>query len=260
MRKTFLSLVTLLAACVYCLTPAFCEMTAEEILTKSAEQGFKDTFRIALTIQTFKGQKKSSTQALWVSGRLKNGQADFFFDFDEPKESKGLRFLLLTKPDEQPKIFMYLPATGKTLPVVTDDPSSDIGGTGLHIDDILGFVPKSGEKYSISGEEKLNGQDCWIIKIVRPDNKGERLVWVQKNNFITVKSQDLDNDKKITRTYRVIEFFKTEDGKEFPREEEITNPKKNSRILVRQENAVFGIELSDKLFDPKQFGTYKWKN
>ena len=90
--------------------------------------------------------------------------------------------------------------------------------------------------------------------------KGERLAWVSKQDFTIVKSQEMDFSKKINRTYRVVEFFKTEDGREFPREEEITIPKKNVRILVRQENAVFGVELADAFFDPQKFGTFKWKN
>lgn len=253
-----LIIVVLLSTCF--LSTVFCDMTAEEILKKVAEQGFKESFRAALTIKTFKGKKPPTTQALWVCGELKGDQADFFFDFDEPKESKGLRFLLQTRPDQAPKIFMYLPATQKTISVVTDDPSSDIGGTGLNTDDILGFVPNPKEKYSIAGEEKVGGQDCWIIRIIRPGDEGERLAWVSKQDFTIVKSQEMDSSKKINRTYRVVEFFKTEDGRQFPREEEITIPKKNVRILVRQENAVFGVELANALFDPEKFGTFKWKN
>ncbi|MGC8603395.1 MAG: outer membrane lipoprotein-sorting protein [Desulfomonilaceae bacterium] len=238
----------------------FSDISAEEILKKVAEQSFKETFRAALTIKTIKGKKTPTTKALWVCGRLKGGNADFFFDFVEPQESKGLRFLLQTKPHELPKIYMYLPATQKTMPVTTDDPSSDIGGTGLNTDDILGFVPNPQERCSIVKEEKVDGQDCWVIQIVKPGDKGERLVWVRKRDFAVVRSEELDANKKITRTYKVAEFFKTEDGREFPREEEITIPKKNIHIFVRQENAVFGIELANELFNPEKFGTFKWKD
>jgi len=258
-HKAFVLIILVLFSACF-LSTGFCGMTAEEILKKVAEQAFRESFRAALTIQTFKNKKPPTTQALWVCGRLKGDQADFFFDFEEPKESKGLRFLLQTNPKQAPKIYMYLPATGKTLPVVSDDPSSDIGGTGLNTEDILGFVPNPMEKYSIVKEEKVDGQNCWAIQIVRPDNKGERVVWVREKDFSVVKSQDLDLSNKITRTYKVVEFFKTEDGREFPREEEITVPKKNTRILVRQENAVFGIEFAEALFDPQKFGTFKWKN
>ncbi|MCL5124741.1 MAG: outer membrane lipoprotein-sorting protein [Deltaproteobacteria bacterium] len=260
MKRYYFASVISVVYVVCFLTTGFCDMSAEEILKKVAEQGFKESFRAALTIKTIRGKKPPATQAVWVCGKLKNGQADFFFDFDEPQESKGLRFLLQTQQGQAPKVYMYLPATGKTLPVVTDDPSSDIGGTGLNTDDILGFVPNPKEKYSIAREEKIGGQDCWVIQVIKPDNKGERLVWVRKRDFTVVKSEELDSTKKVVRTYKVVEFFKTEDGREFPREEEITIPNKKVRIFVRQENAVFGIELAGELFDPEKFGTFKWKN
>ncbi|MGC8658156.1 MAG: outer membrane lipoprotein-sorting protein [Desulfomonilaceae bacterium] len=260
MKRCYFTLAIFVLCLVHFVTLGFAGMSAEEILKKVAEQGFKESFRAALTIKTIKGKKPPTNQAVWVCGKLKDGQSDFFFDFDEPKESKGLRFLLQTRSGQPPKVFMYLPATGKTLPVVTDDPSSDIGGTGLNTDDILGFVPNPKEKYSIDKEEKLDGKDCWVIRVTKPDNKGERLVWVRKQDFTVVKSEELDSSGKVVRTYKVVEFFKTEDGREFPREEEITIPKKKVRILVRQENAVFGIELAKELFDPEKFGTFKWKN
>ncbi|MFH0957787.1 MAG: outer membrane lipoprotein-sorting protein [Pseudomonadota bacterium] len=260
MKEKIFALVITVIFGVCLLTPGFCDMSAEEILKKVAELSFKENFRLALTIKTFRGQKNESTRSIWVSGRLKQDKADFFFDFDEPQESKGLRFLLQIQPNQLPKVFMYLPATGKTLSVITDDPSADIGGTGLNVDDILGFAPKPGEKYSIANDDKTGGQEYWIIRISRPNEGGERLAWVRKKDFVIVKSQDLDINKKIIRTYRVTEFFKTDDGREMPREEEITITMKNTRIVVRQEHAVFGIDLPDQLFDPEQFGTYKWKN
>lgn len=260
MSRKFYPIVILLLIGAFCLTNGYCGMSAEEILKKVAELSFRENFRLALTIKTFRGNKKPTTQSLWVSGKFKQEQADFFFDFDEPQESKGLRFLLQIPHDQVPRVYMYLPATGKTMSVITDDPSADIGGTGLNVDDILGFAPKPGDKYSIVNEEKVDGQECWVIKTSRPNDNSERLAWVRKRDFIIVKSQDLDANKKVTRTYRVTDFFKTDDGRDFPREEEIIVPRTNTRIVVRQEHAVFGIELPDQLFNPEEFGIFKWKD
>lgn len=260
MRNNILCIIITVFLLTCFSTIGLCGMTADDIVKKVAEQNFKDSFRVALTIETFKGQKSASTQALWISGKLQKDVADFFFDFDEPKESKGLRFLLQIRPNQDPKVYMYLPATEKTLPVVSDDGSFDIGGTGLNTGDILGFVPRAGEKHSIVREEKFDGQDCWVIQTLKTEKKGEHFAWVRKSDFTVVKSEDLDANNKTTRSYRVIKFFKTQDGREFPREEEIKIPKKNTRILVRQDHAVFGIELANELFDPEKFGIFKWKN
>jgi hypothetical protein len=74
-----------------------------------------------------------------------------------------------------------------------------------------------------------------------------------------VKSQQIDSANNVKRIFRVVEFFKTEDGKEFPREEEILIPDNDIRILLRQDSAVFGIEIPDGVMNPETFGTFNWK-
>lgn len=235
-------------------------MTAHEILERVFKQNFSDSFRVVLTVKTLKGKKVLSDHVLWLMGKTSQDKNSFFLDFDEPKDSKGLRFLFQIEPGKDPKAFMYMPAAGKTLPLAMDDPSVDIGATGLTMEDIQGFVPEGGEKETLLKEEKVDGRDCYVISVSLPEGKGERLVWVSKNDFLIVKSQQLDAQGKVKRAFRVVEFFKTEKGKEFPREEEITIPGKGIRIQLRQDNAVFGIALPDEVMDPAKFGTFAWKD
>ena len=235
-------------------------MTAHEILEQVFKQNFSDSFRVVLTVKTLKGKKVVSDHVLWLVGKTSQDTNTFFIDFVEPKESKGLRFLFELEPGKEPKAFMYIPAAGKTLPLDVDDPSVDIGATGLTMEDIQGFVPKGGEKETILREEKADGRDCYVISITLPDGKGERLLWVSKTDFLVVKSQQLDAQGKIKRMFRVVEFFKTDKGKEFPREEEVTIPDKGIRIQLRQDNAVFGMALPDEVTDPAKFGTFAWKD
>jgi Outer membrane lipoprotein-sorting protein len=243
-----------------CIPAVLQAMTAHEILEQVFKQNFSETFRVVLTVKTMKEKKVLSNHVLWLAGKASKEKSTFFLDFDEPKDSKGLRFLFEMQRGEAAKAFMYLPAAAKTLPLDVDDPSVDIGATGLTMEDIQGFIPESGEKETILKEENVDGRDCYVISVSRSDGKGERLVWVTKKDFLVVKSQQLDAQGKIERTFRVVKFFKTEKGKEFPREEEITIPQKRIRIQLRQDNAVFGIALPDEIMDPTKFGTFKWKD
>ncbi len=234
-------------------------MTAHEILEQVAKKNFHDTFRAVVSVKTLRGKKAVSHHVLWFMGKTKKDSSTFFIDFAEPKESKGLRFLFEIKPGDETKAFMYLPAAGKTLPLAVDDPSVDIGATGLTMEDIQGFVPDGGEKETLLKDETVDGRDCYVIKISMPDQKGNRLVWVSKNDFLVLKSEQRDPQGKAQRIFRVVKFFKTEKGTEFPREEEITIPSKKMKILVRQDNAVFGIQLPDEIMDPAKFGTFNWR-
>jgi hypothetical protein len=235
-------------------------MTAHEILERVAKENFGETFRIPLTIKTYKGQKLKSNHTVWLMGRTKDDVGKIFIEFDEPKESKGLRFLFEIQGEKEPKAYMYLPATHKTLPLDMQDPSVDVGGTGLTMEDIQGFIPQKGEQETLLREEKADGRECYVIQVTLPGEKGQRMLWISKKDFFVVKSQSTDAKGKTKRTFRVVEFFKTESGKEFPREEEIVIPDKHIKIKLRQDSAVFSIELPDEIMDPEKFGTFNWKN
>ena len=235
-------------------------MTAQEILDQVGKQNFSDNFRGFVTVKTFKGKKLISNHSLWLTVKVDKGNSSFFVDFEEPKESKGLRFLFLEEPGKQPSAYMYLPATGRTVPLDVDDPSVDVGGTGLTTEDLQGFMQKASSQAELLREEKFDGRDCYVIRIPNAETKGERMLWVSKAGFLVLKNQQLDAQGKVIRTFKVTELFKAEQGKEFPRQEEIVIPAKRVHINVKQENAVFGIEIPEGLMDPEKFGTYKWKD
>lgn len=234
-------------------------MTAQEIIDQVGKQNFSDNFRVFVTVKAFKGKKIISNHSLWLTVKVDKENSSFFVDFEEPKESKGLRFLFLEEPGKERSAFMYLPATGKTVPLDVDDPSVDVGGTGLTTEDLQGFIQKTSSEAELLREEKVDGRDCYVVRIPNAETKGERRLWVSKDGFLVLKNQQLDAQGKALRTFKVAEFFKTDQGKEFPRQEEIAIPAKGVHIDVRQENAVFGIEIPEELMDPDKFGTYKWK-
>jgi hypothetical protein len=247
-------------AVLICFPSGLFALTAPEILEKVGKESLGESFRLTLSSKTIKGNKTISSHRLWLMGKLGKETGSFFLDFEEPEESKGLRFLLKVALGKEPMAYMYLPATGKTLPLAIDDPSVDIGGTGLMTEDIQGFMPAGDEKSEIVKEEKSDGRECYVIRVSRPGEKDQRLIWVTKNNFIVLRSETLNPEGKVTRALRVVEFFQAAEGKEFPREEEITIPGKDTRIILRQEQAVFDVEIPAEVLDPATFGTFKWKS
>jgi outer membrane lipoprotein-sorting protein len=233
--------------------------SAKEILDDVVKKNFQDSFRVALEVKTIKAGKQVSEHELWLIGKKIEGGNAFFLDFDKPEESKGLRILFRLFEEKKPEAYMYLPSTKKTLPLAVDDKSADIGGTGMTVGDFHGFIPRQDANQEIVKEEKVDGRECYVIKTTAPDNPGHQLIWITKDDKLILKTEHFNEKGKVERSFKVVEFFKTEKGQEFPREEEIEIPAKKTKIRLRQENAVFGVEIADELTDPKQFGTYKWR-
>lgn len=234
-------------------------MSARDILEEVTKRNFTESFRIALDVKTSRAGKRLAKHSMWLIGKKTEDGGAFFLDFEEPEESKGIRVLFILENEKDPRAYMYLPATGKTLPLAMGDDSVDIAGTGLTTDDLQSILPTKNASETIEREEKVEGKDCYVIKITRQNSAGHQMMWISKKDFVVTKAQSVDAKGKVIRKMRVIKFFRTEKGKQFPREEEIVIPQRKSRILVRQDNAVFGIEVPEELTDPKTFGKFKWK-
>lgn len=244
---------------IWCLPTDLRALTAQEILDQSIKQNLGDSFRISLTLRTYKAKRLLSDQELWLMGQIRKDGANFFVDFDSPLETKGIRLLLLDQKGKEQQALMYLPGPGKSIPLAVADKFAKIGGSGLTMDDIQAFLGKDNGTPELVKEEAVDGRDCYLIRIKFPGESGETLKWISKNNFLLIKSEQMDSSGKMKRSFRVVNFFKTEQGNEFPREEEILIPENNLRIIMRQESAVFGIEIPDEVTDPEMFGTFRWK-
>jgi hypothetical protein len=235
-------------------------LTAAEILDQVAQKGIGEGgFRISLQVETAKGKKKLKDHTIWLMGRVKPDETSFFLDIDAPADTRGTRFLFKVRPGQKPEVYMFTPSTGKTTQLIQSDPSVELGRTGLTMEEILALAPQGNETATLAKEEVVDGLPSYVIRIASPGQPGERLIWVAKNDFFVLKSQEVDAGGKVRKSFRVVEFFKTEQGRTFPRAEEILMPDKGLRIKVRQESAVFGIEIPDEVLDPKTFGAFRWR-
>ncbi|MBM4329074.1 MAG: outer membrane lipoprotein-sorting protein [Deltaproteobacteria bacterium] len=251
----------LIVAAFLLMTPAgVWALTAGEILDQVARKGIGEGgFRIALQVETTKGKKKLKDHTIWLMGRVKADETSLFVDIEAPADSRGTRFLFKARSGQKPEAHLYLPSTGKTSQLDRSDPTAELGGTGLTMEEILALVPQGDETATLAKEELAEGLPSYVIRIASPGQPGERLIWVAKDDFFVLKSHQLDADGKVRKSFRVVEFFKTEQGRTFPRAEEILIPDKGLRIKVRQESAVFGIEIPEEVLDPKAFGAFQWR-
>lgn len=258
MKKITKFISALIASVAILLSPmTLCGENARDVLDRVARQSFGENFRTVMTITTWKGSKEVSYHVLWVMGQHQSETTSIFMDFEEPEEQKGLRYLFQMQPGKEIRAFMYDPSVKKTLSIGPKDRYADIGGTGLIMDDIGGILPRPGETETMLRQEKFQGRECSVILISRIGEKAGRHLWVDARHNLVVKSLSLNVEGKVVREMNVVEFFRTDQGQEFPRETEIRIPGRNMRIRLRQ-NGVRGVEIPPEVMDPEKFGDYKW--
>jgi hypothetical protein len=251
----------LLLAGSLCLAPVADALTAREILKESAKNNLFDSFRMGVNVKTFKGDKLLSKHYMWIMGLATPEKTSVLVEFEEPKQAKGIRFLFLYPSQgsnsQDRKGFMYVPATGVT--VGLGGKSSDLGGTGLKMEDFGEVIDSDEATAKILKEEKLGERDCYVIRVKPSNGNPELICWISKKKFLLVKSQQLGRNGKVVREVRALKFFITSTGKEWPRKEEVLVPKKRMRIIAEKVAGVHGIQIPSQLMDQKTFGAYQWR-
>ena len=115
-----------------CLTSQVCAITAQDVFEEAVKRNLGESFRVVLTIHTFKGKKSISKHSLWLMGVTSKESSTFLLDFDEPEESKGLRFLITLTRGKGSTAYMYPPCHETDYPVGSGRPLGGLGRDRAH--------------------------------------------------------------------------------------------------------------------------------
>lgn len=259
--KTLYHLLLLIAYLTLAFSSEASALTAREIIDENAKRYRMESFRVGAEITNMKGTRVISSHFLWIMGMSDHEMTSLFVEFDEPEEARGMRFLLrfpATGGSSTSKAFVFIPATNAEVPLKPGD-SHDVGGTGMTVDDFRGFVPAADGDLKLLREERIGDRECYLIVVSTPSGQPTNRIWISKQHFLVVQTQTLTADGTVEREFRVSEFFVGQDGKMWPRKEEILIPKDGVRIIVDQQGGVYNITLPEELFDPAAFGKFQWR-
>jgi hypothetical protein len=233
-------------------------LTGREIMDKAAEHLASADLRAVLRVETVKRGARAKERVLWVVVRREESKRSIFLDFSEPQEIAGLKVLIQRDSQGEFRGYMYIPEEGATIQIQGQDRSMDIGGTGLSVDDFFFLDRSPSQEGTLVKEEEIEGKPCYLVEVKATD-QGSRLYWVSKDEFMLVRSRQLDARGKLEREVKVVRFFQSGDGHAYPREFVVTLPLKGVRTTAVLEHAVFGITIPDEIMDPKTFGTARWR-
>ncbi len=106
--------------------------------------------------------------------------------------------------------------------------------------------------HKIIGNEEINGRACYKIELLPKENApvvwGKVLMWISKDEYLTMKSEYYDEDGYLTKTETASEV-KTMDGRLIPTKIElIPADKKGNKTLVIIDNITFNKPIQDGFF------------
>ena len=264
--------LALLASALLLWTVGACagELTGNQILTRVDQQAQFLSEGSMITMLKFDnkyadGTTGSNTFAS-LSKRVKDGPEFSLIYFQAPEDVQGTIFLSRKPdPDKDARMWLYLPALGMAKELVAEKQKQSFAGSTFSYKDVGNR--NIGKKY----EAKLAGEDtltidgtehqAYVLALTAKPNSDADYptgrMWVDKESFLMLKSDDYNEEGKLVRAIEVAKLGEFE-GKATSDKMISTNTIDNSSTTItfisrsRPEN-----ELPDSVFDPDNLMSFK---
>ncbi|MCG8634408.1 MAG: outer membrane lipoprotein-sorting protein [Desulfobacterales bacterium] len=177
--------------------------------------------------------------------------------FLKPADIKGTALLTHENPDTDDQ-WLYMPAVKKMQRIAQGSKKSYFMGTDFTYEDM---EPEDIDNYNytIKKEETADHvkppKDCYVIEAV-PANKekkkatsySKRLIWVDKENFTTVKVEFYDRRKRLLKTQKSFEFENLTGTVYRPKKTIMDNHKKKHKTLSLVKKRTLNESIEDSVF------------
>ncbi len=224
----------------------------EELQTAQSEYGEE----VMLLVDTKSGAKEKRDVKRYAKD-VGNDLNRALLVFLKPADIKGTALLTHENPDVDDQ-WLYMPATKKMQRIAQGSKKSYFMGTDFTYEDM---EPEDIDnfKYTIKKEETVDhvkpAKNCYVIEAV-PANKekkkataySKRLIWVDKENFTTLKVEFYDRRKRLLKTQKSFEFENLTGTVYRPKKTIMDNHKKNHKTLTLVKKRTLNEPIEDSVF------------
>jgi len=232
-------------------------LSAVDIMKKSMEntklQGLESKTR--LDINDGRGNVRTRVTSM-ASRVFDDGTEKRVIVFISPADVKGTAMLIFDHKERSDDMWIHLPALRKTRKIVSSEKSKSFMGSEFSNGDLaIGSIDDF--EYQIEGEERIEGELCWKIKITpKTDDVADELgishkfMWVSKTDFVPRQAffYDLDEEPWKEMTYSGIKMLDTKNKKYFVTHMEIKNLQNKRFSVMDMEEVQFNPSVPEEYF------------
>ena len=186
------------------------EITVDSIIRKM-DQNLNAKSRVLTSKMIVKGRRSSRTieSKNWVIGTKKA-----FTEYISPAREAGTKMLKIGD-----KLWTYSPQTDRVIQISGHMLRQSVMGSDMSYNDMMeDRTMEQIYKASISGSEKINNRDHWIIKMearIKGLPYPKRKAWVDKEYFLPIKEELYAKSGKLLKTSTLSDIKKIK-GRWFP--------------------------------------------
>ena len=231
--------------------------SGREIIEESHLRSRLDGLESRSTLEIHDGRGNVRVRETTMASRMfSDGTEKRVIVFISPADVKGTSMLIYDYKARDDAMWIFLPALRKSRKIVSTEKAKSFMGSEFTNGD-LSIESMDDFLYEISGQESLDGTDCWKI-IVKPVSKviskelgyKEKILWVAKSDYMPRKSI-IYNDKDVAikeLLYSGIKELDSKNQKYFIGEMKVKNLINNRYSLMRIEDLQYNPSVSEDYF------------
>ena len=226
---------------------------AKQLFENSAQKLSIKNVHLVLDMETSDGKGNRKTKTLGVSFAEFDQAKKTLIEFLAPENVKGTKILTNDYKNKKGIIEIYMPATGKVQKIRANQRNMRILGSEIPIDQFRAVV-EDGLNYTLTGEEKINGINCYRIKMQKTDEKGYEVAFISVEKEQLLKIEQYDNQNRMTGMTELSDYMEVNNSehKFYPKKICVKNlkNKKISVMEIKQVNFLKNADIRDFQLSP----------
>ena len=187
------------------------DLTPQQLIEKSNEATASagSTHQLEMTMTNKRGE--TQVQKMLTRSKTIKGNPAKVTTFLFPEESKGTKFLLIEYKDKEDDMKIFIPDLRRVRTITTTQRNQNYMGTDFSYADLEARNAAVG-RHTITGSDKVDGQDCWVLTSILDPKKGpgysKMITWFRKDNFVAVKAEYYDKDGVLLKVRTIQDLYK----------------------------------------------------
>jgi len=231
------------------------DLTGYDIAKKAdeMEKGKTSSYTASMTLTNKKGTSRQ--REIFMRSKDYGDVEKSVIVFTLPKDVDGVSYLSFDYDDaadgskKDSDSWLYMPAMKKVRRISGSGKDDEFMGSDFTYSD-LGERGLTKDTFTLLGEEKLQGADCWKVEAKARDKKEKtqrRIIWYQKDNYQVLKVEFYDRQDSLSRELTCSDIKQIDGiwttGKMF-----MKNLKKDHSTLLEMKDTKYNLSLDDSIF------------
>ncbi|MCR4438268.1 MAG: outer membrane lipoprotein-sorting protein [bacterium] len=190
---------------------ASAQVPSGEWILQKIDENLSSTNRVIVSKMVIHGRREVRTieAKSWVQGTERS-----FTEYLAPAREKGTKMLKIGD-----KLWMYSPATDRTIQIAGHMLRQSVMGSDLSYEDML-EDPKLSNLYraEVTGSETVDERDCWVVAVTATSETvvyHSRKLWVDKERLVPLREELFARSGKLLKRVELKDVRRIQ-GRWFP--------------------------------------------